>query len=158
MVVLFTTSFVGCSSSSFNGVTTAPTIKDLKVSVEDQIKEGQYAVMCWFKNDSKFTITYLQIHYKIKSGITKKDIVAKYDYSLGLGEDYTIDKVFMDFIVGDQYQNEYYKDDVVEVKPGETSPRKEFYRNKCFSLKDIAEFENVSPDIMTIRYLDKKNV
>jgi hypothetical protein len=56
----------------------------------------------------------------------------------------------MDGIVGDE-------DGTVEVKLKEISPKTELHRNNIFYVRDIAEFENMSPDIMTIKYLDKDN-
>ncbi len=136
-------SLAGCGS-------TAPKMEDFKVSVEEQIQEGKHTVLFWFENNSDFPITFLQVRYKVKEGITKEDIAAKFDYTYGLGEDYTIDRVFMDGIVGGENKS-------VEVKPKETSPKTELHRNNVMYVRDIAEFENMTPDVMTIKYLDKNN-
>lgn len=159
MAILVTISLVGCSSNSTSGgggYSSPIKIDNLKVSVEELINDGQKDVMFWFENDSKYTITYLQIRYVVKPEVTKEDIAAKYDYTLGLGDDYTVDQVFMDGIIGDQYPDTSAGDkDAVSIKPGETSPKVELHRNNVMYVRDIDEFNNMQPDVMTVRYLDK---
>ncbi|MGN1481892.1 hypothetical protein [Porcipelethomonas sp.] len=142
----------GCSGTSSD--TTPIKITDLDISIEEEINDGDREMMCWFTNDSKYTITYLQIRMKLKDGITKADL-EKYDYDEDYPEDWDVDYVFMDAEFGDDDAYEDGDEDVVLVKPGETSGKEGLRRNNIYYVRDITEYENMEPDIMTIQYLDK---
>ena len=124
------------------GEKTAISIKDIDWSVAEGIADGQRLVGFKYTNNSAYTITYLQIRMRPKQGVTKDDF-ASFDYEEWMGDDYEAEDIFMDGICDNA------------VNPGETSKGGWFGRNNIFYVRNIDEYKNVEPDMMTIRYADE---
>lgn len=126
------------------GEKTAISIKDIDWSVTEGIADGQRLVGFKYTNNSAYTITYLQIRMRPKQGVTKDDL-ASFDYEEWMGDDYEVEDIFMDGICDNA------------VNPGETSKDGWFGRNNIFYVRNIDEYKNVEPDMMTIRYADENS-
>ena len=152
LLVLFMMVFnlTGCSETSGNSVPIE--ISEIDISIEEQIDDGDREVMFWYTNNSEYTITYMNLRMRLKDGITKADL-EEYNYDEYYPEDWDVDYVFMDAEYGDD--DAYEDGDPILVKPGETSEKEGLSRNNIFYVRDISEYENMQPDIMTIQYLDK---
>lgn len=137
VVVIAMGIMVGCASNSKINV------KDIDWVVSQGMEDGRRMVKFKYTNNSKYTITSLNIRMRLKKNVTKDDL-ASFDYEEWMG-DYELEEIFMDAEC----------DEV--VKPNETSTQGEFSRNNIFYVFDIAEYENVEPDIMTIVYLNENN-
>lgn len=119
-------------------------ISDIEVCIEEEIHNGDREVMFCYTNNSGYTITYIKIRMRIKAGITKSDI-EKFNYGYGYPDDWDVDFIFMD------------ADSEEEVQPNETSKKTSVHRNNILYVRDIAEYEIMQPDIMTLKYLDGEN-
>lgn len=98
-----------------------------------------------YTNNSKYTISYLNIRMKLKPDVTKDDL-EQFEYEDHFG-DYELEDVC------------FYAESDEIVHPGETSQNGEFGRNNWFYyyVRDIKEYECATPDLMKIKYLDDNN-
>lgn len=137
VVVIAMSAMVGCASDSKINV------KDIDWDVSQGVENGKRIVKFKYTNNSEYTITSLNIRMRLKKNVTKDDL-ASFDYEELMG-DYELEDIFMD------------AECIEVVKPNETSTQGKFHRNNIFYVFDIAEYENVEPDIMTIEYITENN-
>ena len=133
------------------------TLDNLDIHIESEISNGDRDVMFWFINNSDYTITYVQIRMKPKDGITKDDFVVKYNYGFGYPDDWDISYVFMDAKYEAELDAEYQDESNMPIMSGKTSVKESIYRNNIFYVRDIDEYNDMQPDILTIKYLDNSN-
>lgn len=153
MVTLVSCGGTGSSGGS-NEDKSKVDIKDIAWNIDTSVIDGERCVAFEYTNNSKYTITDLQMSFVEKDDVTEEQLNAFYE------------DVIEEFELSDEDQAELKKSEVKMtaeseriVKAGETASNIELnYYEGYYDVKDINHCDLVEPDIATYSYIDDNQI
>jgi len=118
-------------------------VEDINWAVENAVVDGNRRVALRYDNGSAYTIACLRIDFVVKEGLTDEELVEAFS---GMQSQYNADPS------GDAKKNGMWAEVAVPVGPGESSESDPLEVGITY-INDLAQFEAVEPDLMTISFL-----
>lgn len=118
-------------------------VDDIVWSVDNSVIDGNRRVVLQYENKSAYTIADLRIEFKIKEGLSEEELAEAFS---GMQTEYDPDPV------GDAKEYGMWGESYIPVAPGETSTAAPLEVGITY-INDMAQFEAVEPDLMTIAFL-----
>lgn len=165
VISMITSYFSGCETGEAENNSKGNNSKDLPIediawSVDEGVIDGERYVMLSYTNNSKYTISNIEISFKEKDKLTDEQKTKYFEDIKKIAE---VDESDPDDVSDFQELKSREISMSVEsnqvCRPGESvSNQKCHYYSGYFYLRNIEHYNLVEPDIATIKYIDSNKI